>query len=201
MNALTHFTLSQAAKSAILSAESAKSEAAKSGVNAVIALSFDNASHSFRHGDAAKLADVLKANGFKSAVAKFYSEKTASVCAFVQRKALLSVAGMARGEEKTAAYNEAVAQSLRDLSLLKSVAAVMAAVKPPKADEKTDEKTSNLASVNLVCDSVAPFFTLLAMFAAGQHQAMVAQAMAAKVPAAKVPAAKKPTAKKEKIAA
>ena len=198
MNALTQFTLSSVAKAAIVGAESAKTEAAKSGVNAVIALATDNSGHTFRHGDAAKLADVLKTNGFKSAVAKFYSEKTASVCAFVQRKALLSVAGMARGEEKTAAYNGAVAQALRDLSLLKSVAAVMAAVKPQKAetektDEKTDEKTAaTLASINLVCASVAPFFTLLAMFAAGVQAANVAQAMAAKKPAAK---------KAEKIAA
>lgn len=192
MNALTMFNLTDTAKAAIVGAESAKSEAAKSGVVAVIALATDNCGHVFRHGDAAKLADVLKANGFKAAVSKFYSEKTASVCAFVQRKALLSVAGIPRGEEKTAAYNEAVAQALRDLALLKSVAAVMAAVRPPKADEPA----AVAAVVEPVVEPVdlakiVPFFNLLAMFAAGIHAANVAQAMAAK----------KPTANKEEIAA
>lgn len=205
MTTLTMFNLSDNAKTVIGNAETDKKNAAQSGVNAVLALSWDNVHHVFRHGDAAKLADVLKANGFKSAVAKFYSEKCASVCAFVQRKALLSVAGMPKSEEKTAAYHAAGAQALNDLGMLKSVASLMAAVKPPKTDEKKDEKTPTIPDCfkpfsedekKLFSDVVDYFLNMLAMFAAGIQSATIAQAMAAKVPAAK-----KPTAKKEKIAA
>lgn len=186
MTTLTMFNLTDNTRELILTAENSKSEAAQRGVKALTELSLDNSMHTFRHGDGVKLADCLKQAGFKSAVAKFYAEKTASIVNWAQGRALLAVKGMTKGEEKSLAFSDALTAAISDLATLKSVSAVMAKIRPVKveADEKTDEKVELIDLAK-----IGPFFDLLAMFAAGHHQAM-ACAMAGK----------KPT-KKEKIAA
>lgn len=204
MNALTMFNLTDDTKALILNAENSKSDAAMRGVKALTELALDNAMHTFRHGDAAKLADILKHSGLKSAVAKFYAEKTASIVNWAQGRALLAVKGMAKGEEKSLAFSEAMTAAISDLATLKSVSAVMAKIRPAKdtseaakVEPEAAKVEPEAAKVELIdLSKLAPFFDLLAMFAAGIHSANIAQAMAAKVPAAK-----KPTAKKEKIAA
>ena len=199
---MTNFTLAQSTLDSLKGAEMAKSDASQKGVSALLFLAIDVSDARFAHGDAAKLATELKAQaGFKAAVAKFYSEKAAAIVGFAHDAALLIVKGMPKSAEKTALYGESVLSAISALGTLKSISAVMAKVRPPKAADApaadapaADVPAADVPAAGVDLSRLQMFFDLLAVFARGFLQAHELNEIAAMEKAGQLPRKAKKTA-------
>ena len=204
---MTNFTLAQSTLDSLKGAEMAKSDASQKGVSALLFLAIDVSDARFAHGDAAKLATELKTQaGFKAAVAKLKKKKAAAIVGFAHDAALLIVKGMPKSAEKTALYGESVLSAISALGTLKSISAVMAKVRPPKAADApaadapaadvpaADVPAADVPAAGVDLSRLQMFFDLLAVFARGFLQAHELNEIAAMEKAGQLPRKAKKTA-------